>query len=220
MQSSTVIQDVQDLHETGLATFAYFYFDFRDSSKQDIRNLLSSLLVQLCAQSDTFCDILSDLYSTHDRGSRQPSKDALTQCLKKMLEIPGQRPIYIIIDALDECPNSSGLPSPRDQVLDILQELVDFDFPYLHLCITSRPEMDIRDVLDSLATHCISLHDESGQNQDIANYIHSVVHSHRKMRRWRAEDRQLVIDTLTERAGGMYAVTIMFTSKLLAHMTS
>jgi hypothetical protein len=62
---------------------------------------------------------------------------------EKMLEFPGQGPIYIIVDALDECPNSSGLPSPRDQVLDILQEIVDLHLPYLHFCITSRPEMDI-----------------------------------------------------------------------------
>ena len=203
LRSSEIIQDVQELREAGLATFAYFYFDFRDSSKRDTRNLLSSLLVQLCAQSDTFCDILSALYSKHDRGSRQPSEDVLIECLKKILEISGQGPIYIIIDALDECPNSPGIPSPREQVLDIFQELVDFHLPHLHFCITSRPEMDIRDVLDSLAVHCVSLHDEFGQNQDIANYIDSVVRSHRKMRRWRAEDKKLVIDTLTERAGGM-----------------
>ena len=194
---------MQDLRKAGLATFAYFYFDFRDSSKRDTRNLLSTLLVQLCAQSNPFCDILSDLYSAHDRGSQQPSEDALTECLTKMLKIPGQGPIYIVIDALDECPNSPGIPSPREQVLDILQELVDLHLPYLHFCITSRPEMDIRDVLEPLAVHCMSLHDELGQSQDIANYINSVVQSHRKMRRWRAEDKQLVIDTLTERAGGM-----------------
>ena len=63
--------------------------------------------------------------------------------------------------------------------------------------------MDIRDVLEPLARHCMSLHDKLGQNQDIADYINSVVHSHRKMRRWRAEDKKLVIDTLIERAGGM-----------------
>jgi hypothetical protein len=120
-----------------------------------------------------------------------------------MLKISGQGPINIVIDALDECPNSPGIPSPREQILDILQELVDFHLPYLHFCITSRPEMDIRDVLEPLAVYCMSLHDESGQSQDIANYINSVVHSHRKMRRWRAEDKQLVIDTLIERAGGM-----------------
>jgi NACHT domain len=183
--------------------YSYFYFDFCDSSKRDARSLLSPLLIQLCAQSDPFCQVLSALYAAHDRGLRQPSEDALIQYLKEMLEIPDQGPIYIIVDALDECPNSSGLTSPREHLLDILQGLVNDHIPDLHLCITSRPEFDIRDALESLTVYHMSLHGETGQNRDIANYINSVVHSHRKMQRWREEDKRLVIDTLTQRAGGM-----------------
>jgi NACHT domain len=203
LTSSTIIEDVQDSRKAGLATVSYFYFDFRDSFKRDARSLLSSLLIQLCAQSDPFCKVLSALHSAHDDGLRQPSEDALIQCLKEMLEIPDQGPTYVIVDALDECPNSSGLTSPREQVLEILQRLVNFHIPDLHLCITSRPEFDIREVLEPLAVYHLSLHGETGQNEDIANYINSVVHSHRKMQRWREEDKMLVIDTLTQRAGGM-----------------
>jgi hypothetical protein len=193
------------LRNAGLATIAYFYFDFRDASKRDTRSLLSSVLVQICAQSDPFCEILADVYSKHDRGFRQPSVDALLQCLVKMLELPGQGPLYLIIDALDECPSSSGLPTLRERALKIVQELtkVPLPLPRLHLCITSRPEIDIRAVLEPLAVHKISLHDESGQNQDIIDYIHSVVRSDPKMRKWREEDKILVIDTLTLKAGGM-----------------
>jgi NACHT domain len=191
------------LRNAGLATIAYFYFDFRDASKRDTRSLLSSVLVQICAQSDPFCEILADLYSKHDRGSRQPSVDALLQCLTEMLELPGQGPLYLIIDALDECPSSSGFPTQRERVLKVVQELVNVQLPSLHLCITSRPEIDIRAVLEPLAAHKISLHDESGQSQDIIDYIHSVVRSDLKMRKWREEDKILVIDTLTLKAGGM-----------------
>jgi hypothetical protein len=120
-----------------------------------------------------------------------------------MLELPGQGPLYIIIDALDECPSSSGFPTQRKRVLKIVQELVKVQLPSLHLCITSRPEIDIRAVLEPLAVHNISLHNESGQNQDIIDYIHSVVRSDPKMRKWREEDKILVIDTLTLKAGGM-----------------
>ena len=75
--SSTIIEEVRDVCQTGLATLAFFYFDFRDAAKQDACGLLSSLLVQLSNLSDTFCEILSKLYSAHSRGSRQPSKDTL-----------------------------------------------------------------------------------------------------------------------------------------------
>ena len=58
-------------------------------------------------------------------------------------------------------------------------------------------------VLDPLKPLQISLHDERGQKQDIIEYIRSIVHSDRRMRRWRKEDQKLVIDTLSEKADGM-----------------
>jgi len=39
--------------------------------------------------------------------------------------------------------------------------------------------------------------------EDIENYIRSVVNTDPKNRRWKEEDKQLVIDVLTERADGM-----------------
>ena len=206
--SSSIIEDIQRQREAGLAILTYFYVDFKDTAKQDFRNLLSSLLIQLGAQSDRFCDILSTLYSEHDRGLRQPRDDVLTQCLKNMFELPGQGPLYVIVDALDECPNSSGMPTPREQVLDVLEQFADLHLQHLRLCVTSRPEVDIQTVLDPLTAHIVSIHDEGGQNQDIMNYIRSVVLSDSKMRRWREEDRKLVIDTLTQKAGGMYALIV------------
>ena len=182
---------------------AYFYFDFRDTAKQDVRGLLSSLVVQLCAKSDLCYNILSSIYSKHDAGLHLPDNDALTHCLKEMLGLPGLPPIYIIIDALDECPDTLGRPSPREVVLNLIEDLVDLRLPNLRICITSRPEADIEEVLGPVAFSSVSLHDEAGQKQDIIDYICSSVQSDRRMRKWRAEDRQLVIDALTQRADGM-----------------
>jgi hypothetical protein len=49
----------------------------------------------------------------------------------------------------------------------------------------------------------MSLHDENGQRQDILDYISNIVHSDRRMQRWKPDDKQLVIDTLSEKADGM-----------------
>ena len=189
--------------QTGLATLAFFYFDFRDIGKQDARSMLSSLLIQLGHESDKFSDILSSRHSTHGNGTRQPSEDALLECLKDILKLRGQGELYIVVDALDECPSVSGYPTPRERVLAILQELVELHLPHVHFCFTSRPEVDIRDVLEGLAVHNVSLHEQPGQNRDIFNYIKSVVSSDKTMRRWREEDRKLVINTLITRARGM-----------------
>ena len=192
-----------DMCQTGLATLAFFYFDFRDVRKQDARNLLSSLLFQLCLESDKYSEIISSLYSTHGNGSRQPSEDVLLRSLKDMLKVPGQGELYIVVDALDECPDFFGYPTPREQVLTILRELVNLHLSHVHFCFTSRPEVDIRDVLEGLAVHKVSLHEQAGQNKDIFDYITSVVSSDPRILRWREEDKQLVMKTLVEKAAGM-----------------
>jgi hypothetical protein len=139
------------LRDAGLASLAFFYFDFRDEEKkQDIRNLVTSLLIQLFAYSSLCCETISRIYSTHGKGTQQPSNDALTNCLKEMLSLAAHQPIYLIIDALDECPDSSGMPTPREDVLNLLEDLVRLGLPNLRICITSRLEIDIKNVLEPL----------------------------------------------------------------------
>ena len=136
----------------------------------------------------------------------KPTEAALMQCLKDMLTIPDQSPIYIILDALDECPNSYGVPTPRSQVLTLVKQLMDLRLPRLHVCVTSRPEFDIRVTLGRLALHSVSLHEESGQKKDIVNFVESVVYSDSEetmMKRWREEDKKMVVETLSEKADGM-----------------
>jgi hypothetical protein len=146
-----VIQDIEVMCEAGNASMAYFYFDFWDASKHGLRDLISSFLTQLSACSGPRCDILSELYSAHDEGEKQPNDIILAECLKKMLTLPDQCPTYLVIDALDESPKTSGTLSPRKTVLQLLKELVDLSLLNVHLCVTSRPEIDIRNVLEPLA---------------------------------------------------------------------
>ena len=184
---------------------AYFYFDFRDLSKQTCHDLLRSLVVQLSTDSSPCCDILHRVYESHKDGTQQPSDDTLKECLKEMLRLLAKGQVFIVLDALDECPDSSGLPPPRSEVLQLVKELVDLRLRGLYICVTSRPEVDIRAVLEPLAFRSVSLHDEIGQKAETADYVRSVVNSSPStaMRRWRTDDTNLVIETLTERADGM-----------------
>ena len=190
------------MRKSGLASLAVFYFDFREA-KKDLHGLLSSVLYQLCDQSDSYHDILSSFYSTHRDGAESPSDDELVQCLRGLLNLPGQAPVYLIIDALDECPNTSAISSSRKEVLMLLDNLINARLPNLRICLTSRPEADIKPVLEPLIFRSVSLHNESGQNEDIEYYIKSVVNTNSNMRRWKPEHKQLVIDVLTKRADGM-----------------
>ena len=203
LASSSIIQDIVAMQKAGLASLAFFYCDFREDQKKDLRGLLSSLLVQLCRQSDSYLDILFKFYSEHDEGSQHPSDDELARCLKDILRLPKHAPVYMVVDALDECPNTSAVRSPRAEVLNLIQELIKSQFPNLRICVTSRPETDIKYALDCLTSHSVSLHDEGGQMRDIEDYIKSVINAHPENRRWKAEHKQLVIDALTEKADGM-----------------
>ena len=204
--SSAIIQDIKALCEAEEALMAYFHFDFRDANKQALHDLVPSLLTQLSARSTLRCSILSKFYSSYDDGREQPSDSALAKCLKDMLALPDQAPIYLIIDALDESPNTSGIPSARGRVLHLLNELVDLQLPNVHICVTSRPEIDIQDVISPLTSLRVSLHDQTGQKNDIADYVRSLVYSNLEpmIRRWKKEDKDLVVEVLSERADGMY----------------
>jgi NACHT domain-containing protein len=193
------------MRKAGLASSAFFYCDFRDNQKKELRGLLSSFLVQLCHQSDSYCGILSNFYLQHAKGLRSPSDGALAGCLKDLLFLPGQAPVYLIVDALDECPNTPANRSPRAKVLTLIKELIELQIPGLHICVTSRPEIDIKDVLEPLVfgSGSVSLHDERGQKQDIEDYIKSVINTHPKNKRWREKHKQLVVDGLTEKSNGM-----------------
>ncbi|KAH9012588.1 hypothetical protein EDB83DRAFT_327802 [Lactarius deliciosus] len=96
------------------------------------------------------------VYLTHNNGTHKPADDALIQYLKETFMFSNDCPIYIIMDALDECPDTFRLPSPSELALDLVKELVELSLPHLHICVTSRPENDIRipsiDISSSVAS--------------------------------------------------------------------
>jgi hypothetical protein len=162
-----------------------------------------SLVFHLSTQSDHSSDILFHLYSTHEDEKQKPSDVALTRRLKEMLSFPAQDPIYLIMHAVDECLDSSGMPSAREQVLKLIDGPDGLRLPNLHLCVISRSEIDIRTALKGSTAISFSLHEQSGQKKGVVDYIDSVVYSDGKMRRWQEQDRRLLVETLTKKADGM-----------------
>jgi hypothetical protein len=208
LTSSSIIEHVRAVSDAGGCYLAYFFFDFKDVAKQDNRALLSSLIIQLSTQSDTCFEKLFHTYSKHGVGSQQPSEGALLQCLKDMLMGLGQAPIYVIVDAVDECPNTSkapGAPRLRQEVLETIKQLVNLGIPNLHVCITSRPELDIRNTVKQLARLVVSLQDQDGQKDDIVAYVRSIVYSDNEeiMKKWGEELKERVVETLSCKADGM-----------------
>jgi hypothetical protein len=200
--SSAIIQHIITLRDAGCATLAYFYFDFRDEEKRYVRNAVTSLLIQLSAHSKPCRDIIYRLYSAHGKGTQQPSKGILVERLKEMLTVTAEKqPVFIVMDALDECAED-GLPTPREEVLHLVKVLVSLHLPNVHICVTSRSEIDVQNMLKPFAVNAISLHEEARQKMVISSYVGNVISSDERMKNWRDEDKKMIVDELSERAEG------------------
>ena len=195
---------IQDINDTGPGHYGFFFFDFKDAGKSNARSLLSSLIVQLSDQSNNLFDVLLGFYSSYRNNRQSPSVGALTQCLEDMLRLSHDVPTYLIIDALDECPFTNEQSSPRRQVLTLVEKFVKLSLPNLRICVTSRPEADIQATLKPLTStsNTISLHNQSGQKDDIINFVRSEVLYYASLRRWREEDKEFAIKTLSDKADG------------------
>jgi len=125
--------------------FAYFYFDFNDSEKQNVQSFVSSLIVQLCRQLPELPEELEDLHSKCHNGQQILTVQRLTTALKNM--IGSFRSVLIVVDALDECPKST---EERDELLGIMMDISRSGY---QLLVTSRMETDIADAFKSEAKH-------------------------------------------------------------------
>jgi len=203
--SSAIVEDIKKSRDAKSDLIAYYYFDCMDAAKRNVRGMLASLVMQLGDNSDRCRSALSQLSINCGNGSEIPSEAALTRCLKRMFELERRRPIYIVIDAVDYCPNFRGTRSARKEVLMLVEDLIRSRHPKLYICITSSPEQDIKATLNLLTPTArrVALHDEPGQKEDIKIYIRSFFKKNKEMQTWTREDQEFVINTLAERANGM-----------------
>ncbi len=146
------------------------------------------------------------LYTKCRNGSDPPSEVDLTQLLNRFLaELQTQFSIYIVIDGVDNCTETGSTESGHMKVLKFLEDLVRSRHSKLNVCITSSQKEGMEKSLKPLAAGASSrqviLHDQDGQKEDIKNYISAFVR--RRMQTLPDKEKDEVIKTLSERAGGM-----------------
>lgn len=186
---------------------AYYYFDFNDISKQDAGNFLASIIAQLSSQMNSIPSALKELYDrckAQHRASMDELKEtfysiAKTFRVKEGGEDSGQAAnVFIVIDALDECPAGS----PRDSCLELLTEFNSWSLPNLHLLVTSRREPDIEAALISLTPSIIPIHD-ANVGVDIGLHISRQLEKDPKLNQWPDNVKAQIQDTLMAEANGM-----------------
>jgi hypothetical protein len=130
------------------------------------------------------------------RGIRTASEDDLIATLKDLFgEIVN--PTYLILDALDECTQISGLMS-------LLRLIHDWGCANLRLLVLSRKEKVIEDALNSLMPFQVDLNEMV--NEDIEMYIENQLSASHHLLRWTRmpEVRRHIERTLLTGANGMW----------------
>ena len=175
---------------------AYFYITFNDSEKQRPENIVRSLLHQLTSRQSSIPDTLLDLYKQHK--DTAPPIYVWLAALRSVLDRTGE--IFIIIDALDECPVRMG---EREELLKGLVSIKDFNLPNLHLLVTSRREVDISKTLSHILTEPPFGIQNSEVDQDIQIHVRSEVTNNPKLSKWPHSIREEIEKELVRGCHGM-----------------
>jgi len=193
--SSAIIKDLADSQHPG--PLLYFYFNFDDTSKQTLENMVRSLISQLWYKREDTRMQLHSLFSSCDDGRQQPNCESLCQCLLNMIRLVDE--VWIVLDALDECRTRRG-------TLSWMRDLLNSKQSNIHLVVTSRPEQDIEAEVHTWARdEDIIPIQGSFITDDIRGYVHTRIRDDKDLERWRSRpDIQDEIEsTLMEKADGM-----------------
>ncbi|TFY52102.1 hypothetical protein EVG20_g10704, partial [Dentipellis fragilis] len=194
---STIIKNLLETCKSETSAVVYFYFDFNDPSKQNFRNMLGSLLMQLASQNLGARSMLKQLWKTHNSGHEQPGLDSLQNVLGDVLVQLDAA--YIVLDALDEC-----LEDQRHYSLFLLVETMMLDSQYsVHFLCTSRAKVDIKDFLETKMAHTLAL-DTSLVHDDIAQYLSSVLSKDIFLSNVSEALKAQIQETLLKNADGMF----------------
>lgn len=107
--------------------------------------------------------------------------------------------VFIVVDALDECPSREGL-------LRSIKQIRELKGQNLHMLVTSRPERDIESSFDQWLQEDQDLNIESSVvNADIRIYITGCLERDERLTKWANNPltRTLLEDTLMDKAAGM-----------------
>ena len=196
--SSTVITEIlrQCNHSSG-SSLAYFFFDFRDSEKQQSSQMIRSIITQLYSQSyDAMIEVESLFAQCQD--GQQPAELA-TLMITLQAAVQKHEHTYIILDALDECSNIVDL-------LAVIQKIVEWSIPGLHLLCTSRWLTTVKETVQNLTTSDRMIQIQSKMvDSDISNYISQKLQTDPEFKRWwkRPDIQEEIRAALTEKVDGM-----------------
>ncbi|KAH0536690.1 hypothetical protein FGG08_006456 [Glutinoglossum americanum] len=189
---SIVVDYLERSFEKENVAIAYIYCSYKEQEDQTVVNLIASLLQQLVQRNPIISDEVMSLHRSHIRKRTRPKLDEYSSLLQS--EVCRFSKVFIVIDALDECPESKRT---RDNFLVEVRKLQ----PRIHLLVTSRHVSTIEREFEKSARVEIRASDE-----DVKRYLEGRVKTEGRLVRHVKADPALqdtIVNTIAEKAKGI-----------------
>jgi hypothetical protein len=206
-KSVTTAVYIQDMKQRGLSC-AYYFFRYGDSRKRSPSSLLQSLIYQIAQELPTFRQSLVAMKDYGVAIEKMPPQMIWNRIFNDVLfKIEAPKPLYIIIDALDEADSIST-------IVGFFQNIETSRMP-VRLLVTSRKLPDITTAFDRIAPASLLTRLSLSDNlDDIKLYAESemeYMHGSLKF-------RQEVLEAIISRAEGNFLwVTLAIKEVLQCH---
>jgi len=211
----------EQLDSQGLLGASFFCSRPAGLGQNDVRRIIPTVVFYLAYRIPKFITELCRVLETPDVASL-PIPEQLTQLLLAPLKnavqsqgassISARGPVVIVVDALDECADTSAV----EQLLHTLnRHSKDLQALGIRICLTSRSEHRIRVVIDIVQSpyKIIQLHNipESVVQEDIHTFVKAELTDITNRREWRSWYSQADVDLIVSEANGLfiYAATVL-----------
>jgi hypothetical protein len=191
MMAAIAVDHLQNAIQTTDIGIAYLYCNYKRQADQTAPNLLAAIIKQLVQDRPSIAQSLLSMYERHRvRGTRPPFEE-LSSVLQSVLA--NYSKVYVVLDALDECPEQNGT---RSQLLGICRDLQQQTG--LRLMATSR---HIPDIVDEFKD--TPLVEVRASDSDLKRFVTGNVNRFAKFIRLSSDLQERVQTKIVETADGM-----------------
>ena len=183
---------------------AYYFFDFKDTAKQDVKGLLASLLTQIAGAFSSLPLPLANLFQRHRlRNPDRPTYPTVDELIEVLIGVINLCPaLFVIVDALDECTQIGILMKTLCAIMDESTSVCRYLF-------TSRAEYEVQSAFERKNIEVMRI-ENAAVDHDVAIYVHAVLATDNRLRAHRQAIKDLIAISFTAGAHGMCVATTDF----------